>query len=342
MNARLSALDTLSTCLTIDKTSRQLENLDRRVSTGQIDWPQILGLANANLVSSCLAAELSIHGLDQKLPVELRDFLGEIKKLNTMRNQRLREQTIEAIGAFNSIDVEPILLKGVVSLFVKTYPHPGARMLTDIDILVPRQNADACWHLLRGLGYAPTESDGDFSKHNHLHPLVRPGDYAVVEIHRDVLKPTRTGRLFGASLEPEDMEHITQMVIDQAEQLEHDDLIMATPSPTFRVLHCLLHSALTEFNAYRSGILPLRSIHELALLQSRFETQIDWDIISRFAAARDLSRVVRAWVYLAHRLFGSKLPVGWNTTAAMRAHYTRCRLQARWALSITLRHIERI
>ena len=343
MNSRLVALDTIAAFLKVDKTPENVAALDRKITSGRIDWPGVISLANMNFISPTLWAELRSHELDRNIPGDVRDYLDEIHRLNTVRNQRLREQTIEMVRAFNTIDVEPVLLKGAASLFVKTYQDLGSRMLTDIDILVPREKAEDCWNLLRTRGYSPLDDDGNYdAPHHHLRPLIRLGEYAVVEIHRDVLMSSSTGRLFGVSLTHEDTDRITLMVADRARYVHGEGVAMYIPDPTSRVLHCLLHSAFQELNAYRSGILPLRSIHELALLQYLFATEIDWDTISHLLSAGGKPKLLRAWVYLAHRLFGSALPSGWEATPRMRAHYARCRLQARWGLSITFLHFSRI
>ncbi len=344
MNQRLAALDTIADCLWVDKTPEYLASLEDRISYGKIDWGSVISLANLNLVSPTLWSELQSYGLEQNLPREVREYLGEAHRLNIARNRRLKTQIIEVVSAFNTIDVEPVMLKGAVSLFVKTYQDLGSRMLTDIDILVPRAKAEACWKLLCKQGYCPIEDENDYdwAKSNHLQPLVRRGEYAVVEIHRDALKPHSTGRLFGTSLTQTDSELITQSLIDSAVTVPVDGLTMRVPTSTSRVLHCLLHAGLAEFNAYRSGILPLKSIHELALLQSLFEKECNWDTIAKILRNGGQSRLLHAWVYLAHKLFGSTLPKGWDVTPRMRLHYARCRFQARWGLSITLLHLTRV
>ena len=345
MNPRLAALDTIAACLTVGKTSEQVSALGQQLSSGRIDWHEVIKLANSTLVSPTLWAELCSLSLQDTLPAEIQDYLGEIHRLNTQRNLRLRDQTIETVRTVNSIDVVPVLLKGAASLFVETYHDLGSRILTDIDILVPHQSAEDCWDLLCTQGYRSYENGiGAVNPEiqHHLEPLARPGEYAVIEIHHAVLPPFISGRLFGASLTAKNAAQLTKMVINSAECVPTADLSLAAPSPTARVLHCILHSAFFESNAYRSGTLPLRSIHELALLQNLFSTKIDWPAISRFMAEDGKSTVLRCWVYLSHRLFGCPMPNGWNTTPQMLAHYARCRLQSRWGVSVTLRHLTRI
>ncbi len=342
MNDRLAALDFIAACLNVRKTPEITAALIQAIASGSINWQRVIGLVNTNLATPTLWTELRSCGLTGHLPPDVRDYLDEVHRLNSLRNEHLREQAIEVAGAFNSIGVEPVLLKGAASLFVRTYDDPGSRVMTDLDILVPRKKTEDCWNLLCTMGYSPMESDFDYSRHNHLRPLRRPGEYAVIEIHRDALLPNCTGRLLGICLTRGETERITHLMRENAEHVSKGDVSMSVPTPTFRVLHCLLHSALAEQNAYREGTLPLRSIHELALMQTVFDEDVAWEEISRLLESGGKLNILHAWVYLAHRVFDSSLPAGWETTPRMVAHYARCRLQARWGWSITLRKFSRV
>jgi hypothetical protein len=341
VNARLAALDSLSSCLRVGKTTEHVAALERDITEERIEWSGVISLASARLLSPTLWVELHRHGLLDSVPAEVASYLGEVHRLNTLRNRRLQAQLTELLHKLNATGIEPVLLKGAVSLYAINYDDPGSRMLTDIDILVPRQKAIECWHLLISLGYVPVNDGGDYSHHNHLEPLSRAGEYAVVEIHRDVLRSTVTGRLFGVSLTQAETEQITRYVNNSAERIVVDGAVARVPSPTARVMHCLLHAALSEFNAYRSGTLPLRSLYELSLLVTLFGDEIDWDLIRNFLKSGRKPQMLQAWIYLAHRLFGCALPPGWEATPRALSHYLRCRLQARWGVSMTLLHFAR-
>jgi hypothetical protein len=345
MNSRLAALDVISRILWVDKTSEDVAALRRQIREQEIDWPPALWTANQNLITPSLWPELLGLGLADETPPEIQNYLAEIHRLNTLRNQQIRLQTLEIAKLLNTIGIEPILLKGAASLFRTIYRDLGSRMLTDIDILLPRDKAMDCWELLRSSGYGPHGNCENTPSHphpHHLHPLSRPGEYAVIELHHDVLPAMSSGFLFGATITEQNARRITCIVSTNTERLSYgDDHALRIPSWTSRVVHCLLHSAFLEANAYRSGILPLRSLHELALMQSSHGPEIDWLDIWQLLSGSGKRRPLRAWPYLAHRLFGSALPPTWKTMLPMRAHYWRCRWQARWGVSITLRHIAR-
>ncbi len=336
MNKRLAAFDFIVACLSVQRTPEGTDVIYREISEEKLCWKTVLGVADYNLVSPALWTALRDRGLADSLPSEVRDYLREIHRLNASRNQHLREQVIDAICTLNSIDVKPVLFKGAASLFAKTYDDPGSRVMADLDVLVPHENAEECWNLLQASGYRQKEMDFDFAQFHHLTPLFRPGEYATIEIHRDVLSPVRTGRLLPTRLTREDVDHISYITRKEAQAFRERGAKMSVPSQTHRILHVILHSAFVD-NAHRCGTLPLRSIHELALMHHAFGRDIDWRTIRGLLESDGKREILNDWLYLTHRLFGCSLPEGIEPTRRAIAHYSRCRLQARWGISASLR-----
>jgi len=90
-------------------------------------YPQIIALHDV----------LLRKGLDSCLPDPIREYFQAVFSLNLERNERLRASLVEAVGALNRIGVEPLLLKGAAVLHGEPYAGVTARMLGDLDILVP-------------------------------------------------------------------------------------------------------------------------------------------------------------------------------------------------------------
>jgi len=200
-----------------------------------------------------------------------------------------------------------------------------------------------CWSQLQTFGYRCSDrgTDFDFHRYHHLEPLSRPGEYATIEVHRAALSPVRTGRAYGVHLTPEEVDRTTERIRKEAEPVREQKAAMSVPSRTHRALHLILHSAFVD-NAHRCGTLPLRPIHELALMQSVFGAEIDWSTIRGLLKTDGKSNVLNDWLYLAHRLYGSPPPDGIKPGVRAVAHYARCRIQARWGLSVTLRTFGRL
>lgn len=321
MKNRLSTLGFIIRCLSADKSPKQQTILRSAISSGKVDWAGVLSIANEQLISPTLWTELQARGLAGDLPADVRDYLHEIHRLNRVRNERLRLQTIEIVKALNGVGIAPVLLKGAVSLFTDAYDDPGSRVMRDLDILVPAKDAQQCWNLLRSLGYAPIESDHGFSHHHHLHPLERPGECAAVELHLDVTVGEAKQIL------------PTERIWAHCRPVRDSGLEMYVADPTSRVMHCLLHEAIREGGCYhlRWESLPLRSLHELTLMASRYSGSIDWGLVLGSFDRNGKAQILGAWLYLLHHLLSCHLPKGTRATPVAIAFYFRYCLQAHWA-----------
>lgn len=323
MNQRLVALDFIARCLGLRNAPQDNENLHSTMVSGRLDWSTVLAITNIQKITPALWVALRNRRLVEHLPAGAREQLFKSYLLNTFKNKDFREQAIEAVRRLNAIGVEPILLKGSASLFVKTFDDPGSRVMVDLDILVPRESAEECWNALRTLGYLPIEDNPYFyvdyqGSHHHLRPLYRPGKQGTIEIHKDVL-PASAARILP-----------TALIWTQSEPVVNEyGIALRVPSPTHRVLHNLLHSDLIN-ETHARGRLALRSLYELALMQALYRECLDWETIRRLMDQGGQARVLRASLYLAHRYFGSPMPDRMRPTPGTVAHHARARLQVRW------------
>jgi hypothetical protein len=316
-NARLSAIDFITDCIGVRGTPENDERLRAAIASGCLDWRMVIDVAYAQKVTPALWVALRNRKLVENLPTRIQEYLWKVHLLNTLKNKRFKEQALEVANRLNSIGIEPMLLKGGASLFVSVFDDPGTRIMSDLDILVPPSQAKRCWDNLRALGYLPLDYDFDFSRHHHLRPLYRPGGYGMIEIHREPLLG-ETAAILPAEL-----------IWKRSEPIRESGVRMVAPEPTFRILHNLLHAALVN-RAYARGDIALRSLHELALTQAVYERNIDWGCIRQLMSRGGKQGVLNAWLYRAHRWFGSSLPEGMTPTPGVVIHYARTRLQARW------------
>lgn len=323
MNQRLAAFDFITECIGIRDTTDINNTLHSTVISGHLDWPTILAITNANKIAPTLWVALRKRKLVEYLPNEIRQHLFNIYLLNLLKNRDFIEQTIEVVRLLNSVGIKPILLKGSVSLFVKTFDDPGSRMMVDLDILVPKKSAEECWNTLGVLGYLPIEDRPDLSidyqgTHHHLRPLYHQRKYGTIELHKDAL-PTSAARILP-----------TRLIWERAEAIiNQSGIVMSAPSPTHRVLHNLLHSDLINKNHVR-GRISLRSLHELAMMQNLYQERIDWETIWQLMDKGSQAKILRSSLYLTNRLFGSPIPDQIDPTLSSAIHCARTRLQVHW------------
>lgn len=322
MSARLRALDFIVDCLSVRSDLQTEQALRSAIVSSDIHWDQMLEIVTEQKIAPAFWTALEKRALAGLLPAEVRKLLFKAHLLNTLKNKALKEQAIEIISKFNGIGVEPLLLKGAVSLFVKTFDDPGTRVMADLDVLVPASSAQQCWNLLRAAGYEPIADNPhfliDYAYHHHLRPLYRPCDRSMVEIHREGL-PESTARILP-----------TTLIWKHAEEVVNPfGIRMKAPSPSHRILHNILHSDVINRTYVRGGIV-LRALHELAAIQTRETKAIDWATLERMMERGGQKKVFDASVYLMHRLLKVPMPANLRKTFRSRLHFEKTQLQLRW------------
>ncbi|MBK8335802.1 MAG: nucleotidyltransferase family protein [Sterolibacteriaceae bacterium] len=317
MNARLNALRFIVESLGASNSDAANQRLRRAIAEQSLDWRIVRGLADAERLTPALWVALRDRGLATVLPSGFRGDLWKVHLLNSLRNKRLKEQALSAIRVLNAIGVQPMILKGGASLFDRTFGDPGSRMMVDLDLLVPRERAEHCWVALRMHEYGPISIDFDYSNHHHLRPLHRPGMQGTVEVHRELLPISVAGAL-PASL-----------AWKQGESRMAAGATFSLPSPTTRVLHSVLHTAIVD-RAFSRADLSLKALFELASLQRSFGERIDWGSVGDTMRAHGLSRALDSWIYSVHQLLGDCIPGHDTGTLRSIVHLERVRLQVRW------------
>ena len=284
----------------------------RRRSVG--DWTKPLALANAHLLSPAMYASLSGAGALADLPQDAREYLALLHRLNRERNEALGRQAIELLAALNAAGVYPLLLKGGLSLFGGIYPDPAARMIRDIDILVPAVQLDCAIRALRGLGYgAITRYEAG---HNAYGDFARPNDPGAVDLHVELVE----------------MPYLLPAaeVWKRARRIEAaPGAAFFAPAPTDAALHHLLHAQVHHRGNFYRGALELRQVHEFALLVDHCG-EIDWAAIHARLAGHRLDLVVESYALVAQRLFGCRWPLPHPPSTRAARQCQRGLIRLRW------------
>ena len=224
------------------------------------DWTLLLQLANWHKCTPLWYVRLREKTLLEKLPGELVEYLAELHAANVERNRVLRGALDEIVAWFGDAGIELMLLKGAAVLADDLYGDPGARLMSDLDLLVPQQQASDAQELLLAQGYAicpPTEekivyrlpTDANY----HLEPLHRPDTGIVIEIHFKVMS-----RQSGRALP---VERVWQERVAAPGFPDHVYL----PAPGWRLLHNALH-ALLPYGEFINARIPLGDVAEAAAL----------------------------------------------------------------------------
>jgi hypothetical protein len=151
-----------------------------------------------------------------------------------------------------------------------------------------------------------------YCNHHHYAPLLRPGEFASVDLHHTLLYKTAEKMLS------------TNTAWKQVELLEIQGACLQVLSPTYRLLHNILHSEIVDRN-YQKGIIPLRELSDLVYTQYHYKQKLDWSLIETTFAQHGKQNILYSYLYLACRYLGMSFPEPMEPNLASRIHFQRCR-----------------
>jgi hypothetical protein len=308
-----------SLCLTAGDLLPQ--RLRQQVLADEVDWPQVVELASQHLVCPALHRAFLCKRVEKVLPEDVRDYFSTIHTVNKARNRRLQAHAVEVVRALNGIGVAPMLLKGIAGVFLGAYPDPAARVIRDLDVLVPESTVGKCVDRLRESGYDRYHPEHEFpTDHYHYHWLFRQGVPALVEIHRDAVD-TRW-----QSVLP------TRALWRESRRLSVEDLEVCVPSSEHRLLHALIHAiehAVQHHGEAWHTRLPLRDVLEGIWLRAKLDPEANWPAIMDRFEAQGAAEALHTFLYLSRRTLNVALPVGlrssWRARCAYGRHFAELR-----------------
>jgi len=173
------------------------------------DWRYFADLANSHGVGALVYYNLEKLGFLQHVPQEAAEFLRNVMMLSLARNTRHLNEMKEVLNLLNKAGIKTVLLKGL-ALEISVYGNKGIRQMTDVDVLISRENCIRARKILLAGGFASLPVKSPFHKliithtGKHLPSLVKNG--FSVEIHHELFgtgKGDLTRVLYNNSIETE-------------------------------------------------------------------------------------------------------------------------------------------
>ena len=298
-------------CLSYDNSAALRSDLGDLLKLGEIDWLLVVSLSNQSHLTPALEMGLQRKALSCLLPSDLRAYLEMISDLNRERNRLIARQAGEFFAALNGQGVRPVLMKGGLCLFEADLDM-GLPMMADVDVLLPEEQFPLACSILRALGYV---SFGEPAPYAHAVTFHRAGELATIDLHRRV----------GPQIDLLTSADACRSAI----ALPSRDLDLAGLSPTHRVLLQLMNFCVFE-PQYCNRELPLRGLHDLAVICRRYHPHIEWAAIAEAVVRYSLDAPARAWFNMAQALLGVPIPESLREGRAPRRHLSLCLLQLRF------------
>ncbi len=219
--------------------------------SGDIDWEQMVNLADIHNVSGIIYVALKNNGCT--LPKEINDKLYKSFLTTALVSAKRDAEINNIIKLFTDNGIWHLMSKGY--LIKNYYPDPELRTMGDIDILVKEEDLEKAMNVIRENGYTISKiyyNEVGFDK-NNLH----------FELHDQLNEKIGNGVNFGEYYKSKykkavQMEGLTY-------RLAHED----------HFIYTIVHTA-KHFSKSGCGI---RMIMDAALFINHFGTSLDWKYI---------------------------------------------------------------
>jgi len=264
----------LSLCLSQHPNSRALAELCAAHRDGEPDyWEALIQTASEENILPALYGRIQKLKLAADLPRDVSEFFSTVQKLNLDRNRLALAEAASITKILNSVEIEPVVLKGIAYLLTGTYGDVASRYLIDIDLLVPQSQLPVAVEALRFRGYAPADPDAPPIWHHH-HPLLLSPKNVGVELHYCLGLGMCKSLLSGEEM------------IRRSSLQEREGARFRVPSPEDLITHHIMHSQIQD--RYFQSVWPaLRNMYDLALLAEHFKPTLDWSVVeNRFRRHR--------------------------------------------------------
>jgi len=252
------------------------------------DWEQLVRAAKALRVGGLVFRRLSSAGALGHVPSPTAGELQREYYATAALNLRRYHALTFAVQVLERAGIDVIILKGAhLARFV--YGDLGVRPMSDVDILVRRQDVEPAFAALSAAGYrtaTPFHMESELAGTKHLPPLENVSG-AAMEVHWRVSMPNDPWRIDPCCL------------WERAAPASLDGRPVQVLSPEDLLLHLCMHAAKHHFSA---GLLWLCDVQQVVTGGVR------WDAVASRALEFAAERPTALTLTLARDLLGAAVP----------------------------------
>lgn len=218
------------------------------------------------------------------------------------RNMILYDHFQKAVNSFSEKGIPVIGLKGIF-LSEAVYKDIGLRQMSDIDLLVKKEDVFKCRDILFSKGYiSHTRTKSSFIKNHHepkhLPPLVR--DAVSIELHTKI-----DIDLFDFDIKIDDFwNRASAFVLYNSKVLQLN--------PVDLIIHFCVHLDSHFYN----GNIQFFSFCDIAEALRFYENSIDWVLLESLSAKYKCNKSVYSYLFICNKYLNAPLPENIQKTAA--------------------------
>ncbi|CAM1374307.1 nucleotidyltransferase domain-containing protein [Tenacibaculum xiamenense] len=174
-------------CLTISHNERNKALIKKELTSGNVDWDNVVKLSTAHYVFPALYCNLKRCGFLIFLPEDLVSYMKHITDLNRERNKQIIAQAKEINKLLLSNNITPIFLKGTGNLLEGLYEDIAERMVGDIDFIINPNDYENVVKLFEEKNYKFVQDlKYQFASFKHYPRIHHNEKIAAVEIHKEI------------------------------------------------------------------------------------------------------------------------------------------------------------
>ena len=257
------------------------------------EWEDFLAAVHNYGLTTLVYNHLKNLDLINKIPDAHQQTMHSAVLTNVARNSIFLHKAGMILNALNQAEIPAIGLKGVY-LLENIYQDVSLRSMSDIDLLLRKQDIPKALRVCETLGYHPTtyfSIDDDNLDIKHVPPL-KTKDGPYLELHWTILEENAP-----FSIEVEGL-------WTRAVPVTIAGVPAFAFSPEDLILHLCMHlSYQHEFN------IGLRGLYDIAAVLHHFENQVDWHELITIAQAWGVTRVLWVSLELVSDFFSVPVPL---------------------------------
>jgi Uncharacterised nucleotidyltransferase len=277
------------------------------------DWLAIIGLANESLTTTALM-DITTRFADV-IPSDVCEYIRQLFERNLLRSDRLTQQLTETVEAINDQGVTPVLFKGAARLATSARCRRGARLMSDLDVMIRPDEVETTIEALRSVDYVMHAQPGPESK--WWVEFKRPRDVGMVDLHRELPGPAICYRNLGQL-----QQHCDLVSIGRGKAY--------IPTATYEAFILTIHDQFQDYD-YWTGSIDLRHLLDLRDLANS-KSGIDWEKLAALAPTQLVLNAVEKQLVALHSLLDVDVPVRMRNRFIPRLQYRRSLAQAKFPL----------
>jgi len=263
-----------------------------RLLENKPNWERVIKTARRHSVASALFCVLAEIPPNHSVPEK---YLSQLKEdyLDTLcRNIIITEELKKLLLIFHQAKIDVVLCKGA-ALIAAVYQNPAYRFMSDIDILVHKNDLLWAQEFLLSNGYSQNASFSSRQKHaNHLPPFWNSAKNIRIELHWTIGK---ADGIFNFNMEK---------IWSRMQPIKWDNLSCLILSPEDMVLHLCFHLFVSYVD-----ILIFRTLFDIAAIVTKFQETINWDHIVADGIKYNIATPVYTVLLMSRELLSLDIPL---------------------------------